>query len=281
MVVCDRDPEGDGTFGGECTYTFVSRTGNVENPPAEYPRMSADARLLVYRSGIPISLGGPKLVLVTLGRGPAGAIPFPGPTDFTDVVPPWTEVGTVRYRPTAIGSFAVSADGSHLGLTVTYRALDGDDELERVYDYAVATGTFLRMDVDGTGTALPDRYREDIALSGDGRRLAFAEFTDGGLLGGTEPVVRLYDRDPDADGVWYPADGEPLGAEFGSRDTADEVVAGRGPAFSADGRYFAFVTDAGDVHNGVDDSSGLYSCLYSGWGDGLPLLDAPVNDVPV
>jgi hypothetical protein len=219
--------------------------------------MSADATLIVYNCrGCGTTEAFPKLILGTLGRDPAGVIPTPQPADFTVVRPP-TDIDGRRYFLASIGSFAVSADGSHVGLTATYRDSEGGPGLRHlVYDYDVASRALARMDVDEAGLALPDQFRRDVALSGDGRRFAFVE--DMGAVG---PVVRLYDRDPDADGVWYPADGEPLAAELGSRNKAGAVVPGVQPAFSADGRYFAFVTDAGNVHNGVDDPT-FNSCMY-------------------
>jgi hypothetical protein len=47
-----------------------------------------------------------------------------------------------------------------------------------------------------------------------------------------------------------------------SRNVAGNIVGGKAPAFSTDGRYLAFATDAPNVHGGFDDTTKEFSCVH-------------------
>jgi hypothetical protein len=281
IVVCDRDPDGDGTFGPGCRHIVVSR--NDVNPLD--PHLSGDGSLVSYEVPPPvIDAGTGWIELVSLSTGADGGLREPLPGDRTVVrAPAGLAVGTAEFRLGTLSGSSLATGGGHLAFVAHYHGGRDDDHALRsaVYDYAVETAALTRLDVDTDGTPLPGRTRvfDDTALSGDGRRYAFVDH-----LKPLSPVLRVYDRDPEGDGT-LTGEGVPLPAEVASRTTSGDEAIGGQPAFSADGRYLAFTTPSPGVHNGVDDlrdSGG--TCLGRQEGGGGPTAsycDIVVRDLAV
>jgi hypothetical protein len=146
----------------------------------------------------------------------------------------------------------MAAGGTHIAFVAHYRHSDSAD-VDAVFDYSLADDTLTRLDLDASGNPIGAGGREfsHPALSGDGRRYAFADHPRG-----TPITVRLYDRG--ADMSIKPA------VEIASRTPDGTVGLGAQPAFSADGRYLAFTTPSAGMHNGTDNSNLEGSCLGAG-----------------
>ncbi len=304
ILICDRDADGDGTMNRACTFTHISG----EEEGAENPNISADGSRVSYdvppvrvptvASRLAPEPNAPAVAppardpavgwisLVGLRRDDAGRLVPPTPTDRTFVsVPPSLPVGSVAYRLGSQRESALAAGGEHLAFVATYWHVDPDSRPAVrmrwvTYDYDITTGALSRMDVDADGAPIAVQGREfsSPALSGDGRRLAYAE-----RLTPEQTRIRLYDRDPDGDGVLWPVPGESLGFEVASRTGGGAEGLGGAPGFSADGRYLAFTTPSPDMHNGVDDADRSGSCLGSLGGSEVPLswCDVVVRDLVV
>jgi hypothetical protein len=205
-----------------------------------------------------------RAAVADLPRAENGTLRAPEPTDFTSVPTAATVPGTGgTYNLFRHEEVVLSADGLHAIVVAQYLRPFGDglfDRLTAVFGYRLADGASTRLDLGAAGTPIGNRDRSlaGVAVSGNGRRVAFAEEN---APGQPASVVHAVDRDPDEDGAYGPDGGEPILSQVASRNTASVVVGGRSPAFSADGRYFAFATDAGGTHNGVDDTIRFESCI--------------------
>ena len=273
VTVGDRDPDGDGVFDESFRYVSFSRA------PSQYaPRLSGDGRWLAMVEYDSSAAPNTRVVRVPLRFGANGVILTPAAGNFAPVLAaPTTDGphGSGTYTLTAEASPNLSTDGRHVTFQAVYATPAdpySDFFLFSVVDYDAATDTASRLDLDEAGMRIgnQDRYVSDPVISGDGRRVAF-------VAAAPEPagtVVQLLDRDPDGDGVFGPAGAEPVRSEVVSRAVNGAVVGGRDPAFSADGRYLAYATDAAGVHNGVDDPSQEFSCVHRP-PDGLVARTAP------
>jgi hypothetical protein len=265
IVVCDRDGDNDGTFGELCDFTRVS--ADTEYSPTN-PHLSAGAEMVSYDvPPVPvIGLIAPTTVpdedygwisIANLRRDGDGKLQVPAADERRTIGAPVThQVGDLEYALDTSSDSILAGGGTHLAFVARYWLSD-HQPIYVVYDYDIGGGQLTRMDVEADGRPIDgSRPLTAPALSADGRRLAFVERQD---LART--IVRLYDRDPDGDGTFYTEPGDPLRAEIGSRNTDGDDALGAAPAFSADGRYLAFVTPSGGMHNGVDDLDKTGSCL--------------------
>ncbi|MGC9671323.1 choice-of-anchor D domain-containing protein [Planosporangium sp. 12N6] len=256
LVVVDRDPDGDGTFDTGFAYTRVAYPA-LNDDPFDRPSLSADATRLAFVGDVNERY---TVRIATLRHGDRGALLPPTDADIVDVPTPGTLPGDYELR--WADSPALSADGSHLVFVAEYRKTSEPWPVAPVFDYDVAGGTVTRLDLGDSGAPIdtggPYGHSAEPAVSGDGRLVAFTTTVSG--LAGSH--VRVVDRDPDGNGRYGPAPGEAVRGEVVSTDRTGAPVSGGLAAFSADGRYLAFVTDAAGVHNGVDDPVQYTSCLH-------------------
>jgi hypothetical protein len=266
-VICDRGaPDGAGAFGPSCQYT------NLGSSSDSAPKISADGSRAAY-------LHNSQAVVVDLTINPGtGVISAPPPTAFTHPARPATlTIGGVVMIPDFDKEFALSADGRWL-VRVTRYFSDNDDATFGITRDVVLLNDLkvpndpehntpaVRFDF-ASPTAFVDTAVSSLAepaISGDGRRIAFTEQANSPTA---EPpmVVHGIDRDPDGNGAFGPTTGpgaQAITADKVSRNAANGIVAAREAAFSTDGRYLAFVTDALNVHNGVDNGDQDFTCVH-------------------
>ena len=255
-MICDRGAPNPttGAFGGSCAYTTLGTSAS--DTGAE---LSGDGTRAAY-------LHNGNAVVVNLSLAANGAILTPGPGSF--VSPPVPGTLTVNGTTLArVGDFdvALSSNGRYLVRVTEY----ADDSFHTFVDAVMLndlntpTAQGTRFDFATSATTFVgsgNNFLEELAISGDGRRIAFTE----GLIAEGDPPRRVHaiDRDPDGNGLFGPGGGQPITADTASRNVSGAVVGGTSPAFSTDGRYLAFATDAARVHGGFDDTSKLVSCVH-------------------
>jgi len=287
IVVCDRDPDGDGVFNPTCQFTTVSISDDDE--PLN-PHISADGRRISY-DVTPFTIGllarraaraaaadvtEPDgrtgwVELVELRRDATGVLVPPVFGDRTFITASATEtIGGASEDLDSQGDSTMAAGGLHIAFVAHYSQSESA-EASVVLDYDVNTGGLTRLDLDASGAKIAADGREfrSPALSGDGRRYAFTDVQAFNKIG-----VRLYDRDPDGDGTF----GQPS-VVIASRATDGTEGLADQPAFSADGRYLAFTTPSPGMHTGTDVATRPSSCL--GRGANLSFCDVVVRDVVV
>jgi Tol biopolymer transport system component len=147
-------------------------------------------------------------------------------------------------------SSAISADGRYVVFVSLSGNLDpgGDDQVSDIYRYDLRQGELRRISrsFDG-GAANGHSYHP--AVSADGRFVAFTSLADNlvpGDLNGAADIF-LYDTVSDV------TERVSLGAGSQEADGAS-----RNPALSADGRYVAFRSDAGNLAPGAVHNSHIY-----------------------
>jgi Tol biopolymer transport system component len=263
VVICDRgEPTGSG-FGGHCDYTSLSSFGTVER----LPDLSADGtRLAMLRSS--------QARVVELAHD-ATSHAITGATESTPAAPATLSFNGLTLSNRVDTDVALSADGRYLVRVSQFHndpppavpasAPPGHDPALRPVAIFVTTYVYAVFVNDLTTSATAQRFDlapgggfvgndanaiTNVAVSGDGNRIAFVEFRyDGSAL----------------DNVLYTVNraSSPNTVEIASRDVNNTVVSGSGPSFSTDGRYLAFATDAALTHNGVDDTNKTDTCNHS------------------
>jgi len=264
IVLIDRDPDGDGELdepvGSTIALSYSLLSENDADPvPAVRPSISAGGGVVVYEEN---QDGATRLAVST--RTPGGLferrVLYPQQPGLV-LTEAWTPaisgdgrrvVAMAGYvnpppPPPAIAAAAVPGDAV-VGFDLAAVAPDG-------------TVAAVRLDLDGAGVPIGVHLGGNRPLiSHDGLRVVF-EASVPLACGGCEfpphePRAFLAGADPDGDGAIGPS----TTIEALSRDTAGEPVRAIMPAISGDGRYAAFVTDAPQTHNGVDQPSGDSSC---------------------
>jgi Tol biopolymer transport system component len=285
IVVCDRDADGDGKLNSSCDSTNVSNA--KEYDPAN-PTISADGKRLSYDvAGVnPIEGDNPWSIdpepagrnawdgwveVLNLRTGDGGTLLAPQLDDRT-YLRGEEKIATDNGSHVLLSQddSTMAAGGTQVAFIANYASSNEGSDVTAVFGYDLATGRLSRLDLDFSGDpiAAEGRVFSQPALSGDGRRYAFTD-RDAQL-----PQIRLYDRDPDGDGVF----GQPH-VEIASQATDGTAGFGAQPAFSADGRYLAFTTPSVGMHNGTDSATIQRSCLGSA--PGLSFCDIVVRDVVV
>jgi len=284
LLVCDRDPDGDGVFdeenaNGERLYRYfrVNEPQWFENSDGRYrtdypsrPKLSDDAGRIVWEDEYTSPQGVySNVVRTAVLRSPTGgAVGAPARVEIVDTpLPPYDL--THQSQPD------VSGDGRYIVLVADYVRREGPVEFpDRIPFHAIIrkdtqTGAVLRVDWDVNTTPENGEYLSTDesanlsrpAITGDGGQIAFvAEEYVNGCSEGTcwysladQPMVYV---------VRIAADGTPVDSIIGSRNNDNEIVNGFVPALSADGRFLAFGTDNFDAHDGIDISVGEgYSCV--------------------
>lgn len=220
IVVCDRDPDGDGVMDPRTyRYTLIPNGGSSDTSPS----ISADAGTIVWtRTTFPDT---PVTMVATLPHGEHGTL-LP-PVGETVLLPKDPAYEDIRGGD---GPAHVSADGTSVVFPVklcssfcgTSFARGGLLSLNgrpaqpivhpAVYLATLPARTMSRVDIAATGPV----------ISANGRVIAYE--ANGHVL--------TLDRDPDGDNVLWPS--EP------AQPTV--VTDGSHPALSGDGRYLAFQT---------------------------------------
>ncbi|MFI7680671.1 choice-of-anchor D domain-containing protein [Actinophytocola sp. NPDC049390] len=293
LLVCDRDPDGDGEFDerrddGSLSYRYFrvnepqweqgdGDVARIDSPRT--PKLSDDATRIVWQDRAFVDdSDGYRQVVRTAPLTPAG----PG-----EVAALGTTLGDLR--PTAQRQPDVSADGRFVVLVADYVRREGGGEFyvdvpfHAVIRKDMSTGAVLRVDWDVNTTpddVAPLSIDESVylaapAIAGDGGTIAFeAEAYENGCTSTScwysvadQPVVYV---------VRVQEDGTPVDSAIMSRDNDNEVVNGFSPALSGDGRFLAFVTDNANAHDGVDRPLGdSDSCRTFSESEGLKRADLP------
>jgi hypothetical protein len=300
IVVCDRDPDGDGVFDEHASadpnsalayrYTVVS-VQHFFQPPG-------DGEFLPP----PVRVNNTFEPSLTVNRATGvGEVAYGSWDDNTPTAPrPQAEVFVARFTLAAngqvdlgsldqvnasqaagdllpgllrdgAGSPALSRDGTQVAYGISYHVFNGDETT--TFGTAVLSARLIdrdgfqavdpaRLDVDAAGAPLPG-FSGPPSISGDGREVAFAHTQD--QFGRPPTQALVVDRDPDRNGTFGPATpgapAQPFAVTVASRNNAGGDGNGDQPALSADGRYVAFSTSAANMHNGVDDDSGTGPCV--------------------
>ncbi|OLR92874.1 choice-of-anchor D domain-containing protein [Actinokineospora bangkokensis] len=255
VIVCDRDPDGDGVLDetlpdGAMDYDYVivgERRGEWESyTRSQAPSLSADGSVLSWVEAYAPESYQPVVRSVRLPHGEGGRLVTPDLEDITTHGPAW---GWNQGEGVSRGPGPVTTDA---GVAYLTPVPCGDPALRACGD------ADLRLDAEGGPVDIPvaapagSWYEvHDLTASRDGRVLAFAlmVWSEGS---GQQEQVLVHDRDPDRDGVPWPAEGEPLGTSTASRDPRGQDADGFHPSLSGDGRYLAFLTRAPGMHDGGD-----------------------------
>lgn len=265
IIICDRDPDGDGQFdenkdNGQRDYTYLKvtkpvKTG-VEFPTridrVSAPKISDDASRIVWVDQVPSGrFTYPRVKTAALTATPGGPIIEPAVMEAVD--------GTLP-EPTQLVSQDepdISSDGRFVVFAGLYSVPDPNTEgTQYIYPVVrneVGTRNTVRVDVDVDLSPLSDHYTSAgrPAISADGSEIAFAaEATN----------VIAMTRQPNVYVVRLDAAAKPVDSVIVSRDNDGTLVNGISPTLSADGRFVAFVTDSLNTGDGVDGAT-TGSCL--------------------
>ena len=213
---------------------------------SEHPRLSADARFLVFRA-------------VLLDQASSGRV---------DIVLRDRASGSMRVVNLGVGGVGangssidptISADGRHVVFashaTNLVAGTDRNGSAADIYAFDARTGTLERVSLDGRGGQPDSGGSTTPSISRDGRLIAFASMANlDGTLGANErsPVSAVYVRDRQL--------GTTRRVSARASGTRTEGASSR-PVLSADGRFVAFVsTDSALV---PDDRNRLADVLLA------------------
>jgi hypothetical protein len=287
LLICDRDPNGDGVFDevradGSRIYAYFRvnkpeyRQGDggwyrTDHPSA--PKLSDNADRIVW-SDLIAPLDGPYYVVVRTAalRPPlGGAVGPPASTELVDT----TLDG--RYRSTGQYWPDVSGDGRYIVLVSDYERREGPVEFPDVIPFHAvirkdtASKEVLRVDWDVN--TIPDHAEplsvdESVhlsrpAISNDGGVIAFEAEEYRNNCAGDGNCWHSVAEQPMVYVVRIDENSMPIDSIVASRDNDNGVINGFMPALSGNGRFLAFGTDNHNAHDGVDEeaSGENYSCL--------------------
>ncbi len=240
VLVCDRGAATGTGFGEHCEYTNLFGFG----AGGGRPDLSADGtRLAMLRST--------AARIVDLGHNGDGDIT--SVAESTPAAPASIAFGSLTLGNRVDTAVALSADGRYLVRVSQFHDTPASPA-SATYVTAVfvndltSSATAQRIDLAPGGGFVgnDNNVLTEVAISGDGNRIAFTEFR--------------YDSDDD---VVYAVNRATGTSELASRNVNNTIATGTDPSFSTDGRYLAFATDAPFTHNGVDDTDEVESCNHS------------------
>jgi hypothetical protein len=275
IVVCDRDPDGNGVFDEPRAnlprYFCFGVSGRIGSSTyAVTPKLSADAGRIVWQEN-QFGEGVSFRLRTVLLRGDNGVIGPPPQSAITGVNSQIGDNDFIFVRDQF--DPAISGDGNHIVMHATYdQNCDCDGRFHAIVSTDVSNtqsfGRVTRVDLDGTADNVPnpvshnnDEFVMRPSVSFDGKVIAFVGeqfFTDDN--GNTrsafdQPNVYVVNVD-------YVKDGNPVTATtIVSKDKNGTFADGELPAVSADGRYVSFVTDSPGMHDGVDGAPVENSCI--------------------
>ncbi|HET9140162.1 choice-of-anchor D domain-containing protein [Actinophytocola sp.] len=246
IVLCDRDPDNDSVFDEfrinqdqqqvmdyRCQRLTSNPTGGFSSVSS--PKLSANADRIVWHE----STDGFRLRTRVLNKNAQGLID-PGPVQ---TVPSELDGGILRYQFDP----AISGDGNFIAMHAIFDVpcdCSNPDQFNAIMSTDVRTGVSTRVDIEnGEPIGIVDSSVSvfDPELSFDGTVIVFtAENFDADH----QPYVYAVTVD-------YPGK-RVTRSVIVSRDNDNGLATGQEPAVSADGRYVAFVTDALNMHDGVD-----------------------------
>jgi Tol biopolymer transport system component len=262
LIVCDRDPtnkhdaagnpvldlrQGNSTRPDYACYDYYSTASDGYDAidVNDRPRLSGDGTHLVYTRDIDGSQT-PRVYLARTAAGTGPVLPpatpaqVPAPTGYANETAPTVSrtAGRVVFRADRADSsgntaiIEVDVNQTNINLSTSVR-VDADP----------ATTTQFLGDVNNPQTG---KSVGEPAMSGDGTEVAFTF--------GTYESRQVYvaTRTNDV-----------FSSIFGSRNNDGGDDLGFQPALSQDGRYLAFVTDAFNMHDGLDQPAGG-TCLDTG-----------------
>ena len=248
VVVCDRDPDGDGRFDEPVSATDaqadiqcvgIGEFGQINSTP----KLSGDGSILVW--GIPGNQDNTfdRVEVAKVLDNSGDLIAYPDTAELS------SDPESTNYVDTGLGDFTnfddpvVSADGQH----VVYSGVQafGEPDLSGIFDTTLdadgVPGSTTRRDTDPNNNPNDfigsdgDHEVRTPAVSGDGAVVAYVADVIGGS---TTPQIDVSQRFR----TTYPITQKPTGE-------GNTSVGGDGiePTLSADGRYAAFVTDQADM----------------------------------
>ncbi len=241
IFVHDRDPDGNGIYdegNGETIRASVSSGGVPGDGDSTRPSMSGTGRYIAFRST-------------------AGNLVDADSNAVGDVFIRDVDAGTtIRV---SVGASGLQGNGksdrpsiSDDGRSVAFYSdadnlVAGDTNMLRdVFVHDLETRVSVRISV-GVGGAETDGASSRPAVSADGRHVAFRSDASNLVANDTNGLtdVFVHDRDPDGNGVFDEGIGVIELVSVGLTAPADGSSST--PALSADGRYVAFHSDAGNL----------------------------------
>lgn len=266
LVICDRDPDSDGEFDEvvagnlEYRYLWVNQNSTLLTNSIYRPQLSADGtRVLWVEDYTPAGADGNFLAAFTAVVTASGKF----------VVPPTVEPVDSQFADNGITreqyQAALSADGNHVAVTGEYGfpSNDNDGRLFAVTVTDLTNGVVERVD---RGTT-PSEGGDDANFIGFNDLTAFFDPTlsaDGTVVGFVVDEVdnQYYYPENTPDILVLDREASPLVSTQVSLNSDGRPANGLAPTLSADGRYLTFVTDALNMHDGIDHPvDGNTSCV--------------------
>lgn len=254
VVVCDRDPNGTGTFQSPCTFTTVSvlppqtPSHGDGGTAAHSPRLAADASRVAWIDGFGCFVNAVQresLIATTLHKTATGALTAPADTDSVNETMPLPESRTEDFCDPAL-----SADGNQLVASVRYMSTQTDGDFYAIVSNDLRSNKITRLDLGPDGNPLDSRAQYfEPAVSADGRHVAFTSVT------GADDTARVHLVDRAA------GPGAVAKTSLVSKDFAGNEHDGKYPALSADGHYLAFVTDSPEISESTGPQ-GSNNCFH-------------------
>lgn len=291
IILCDRDPDGDGEFdenreNGERDYVYFRVNepgyyGEYRTDRPARPQLSDGAERIAWvdrqDGNLNTEVRTAALVPVTGGQvGPPATIDrlLPKVPDFTTY---------------SASQADVSGNGRYVVMNANFTSWPDPDSSNQVgyqaiMRYDTVTGTYLRADLD-----LATTPEEPVYVSGDRSTFVLrpAISFDGTVIAFEAEEYRSWPCDGDC---WYPLynqpnvyvarlgpNGEPVDSVLVSRDNQRKPINGFAPGLSGDGRFVAFVTDNLGAHDGVDVEDGQ-TCLFSNTVNSAEAARVPPED---
>jgi len=266
LVICDRDPDSDGEFdelvGGNLQYRYlwVTQNSSLDTNSIYRPQLSADGtRVLWVEDYTPAGADGNVLAAFTAVVTASGKLIEPPTVESVDSRFAGNGITRAQYQA------ALSADGNHVAVAGEYGfpTNDNDGRLFAVTVTDLTNGVVERVDRRPT----PGEGGGDAVFIGVDDTTAFFDPTlsaDGSVVGFVVDDVdnEYYYPENTPDILVLNREASPLVSTVASLNRDGRPANGLVPTLSADGRYLTFVTDALNMHDGIDHpTDGYDSCI--------------------